>query len=1032
MPRRFSIIILSFLIVFSAISQDSIRKTELVNLENKLLQSTPEDKLDILFQLTDKYLSIDTEKAKEYSLQAIYLAKDMQDTVNLLKFYEKLGDIYFELNGYNKAIDYYKKAIALQELTSRDTNLVNLLWVTANACQKSGQYEKAESFLLDALAMVEKKNLYTHLATIYFNLGNTYHSAGKFHEAIQYLKQAQKEIEGGASDVALADVLNNLGIIYYDIGSYEKALDYYLMALDYYEANENNEGIAGILNNIGIVYYDWGNKEKALEYYQKSLRMYQENENFSGLAGSYNNIGIIYSEWDQNELAINYYKKSIDIYNEFEDSLGVSYPLNNIGESYAELGKYDSAFAYLFHALELEKKFGNILGVSESLQAIGNVYYQKKNFSQALSYNNRSFIIADSAKFKSVLKTNYELFYKIYNEQNDYKKALQYFTKFEALKDSAFNDMFLQQLSNLQVKHEIDRREQERKLFENEYQKKEHELITQRTYLIVIFILMIIFGVLVYFDIKSKMKANEKLKLANAELTEQKSKLSDALISLTKSEAKYRNLVENSHTGILYIDAGGHIIEVNKQLLKILGSPGEEETKKINILEYEPLIKLGLTEEIVQSIKTGNIIFNEKHYQTKWEKNINVKYSITPIKGQDGNVNSLILNIEDISKAKETERLKYESEEKYRILVENSLQAMVIIQDNRLIFGNSQFEKLTHYKLEELSAKGRMWLKMLIYPDDFKRSIRNVIDAVQGMEKTAKHEYRIVRKDGKIRWIDTLGSVINYQGKRAILLVAVDITERKISEQILINSEKKLKEANAMKDKFFSIVAHDLKNPFSSILGFSNLLYEAYENFEEKQRKTFIKNICESAENTFKLLQNLLEWSRTQTGTIEYNPKLININQLVKENLGIFKSSLQHKKITTQVDIPEGANAWADENMINTVLRNLISNAIKFTKVGGSIKVSAIIEGDNITINVRDNGIGIEKENIVKLFRIDDQHRSTGTLNETGSGLGLLLCKEFVEKNHGHIKAESTRGEGSVFSFTLQNKKPEQVLLENN
>ncbi|MEZ5083159.1 MAG: tetratricopeptide repeat protein [Bacteroidales bacterium] len=1025
MPRRILILIVSIIFVCSAVPcQESDSTGKLLKLENQLLQSSSEEKFEILFQLADKYFAVDTEKAKEYSMQAIHMAKDIQDSANLLRFYHKLGEIYFKLNRHKHAIDYYKKAIAIQEITVKDTNLLNLLIDVSDACQASGQYEEAESFLLDALAITEKNKAIPYKAYIYFYLGNIYHSAGKFQEAIRYLKLAENEIEQGSKFASMPNVLNNLGIIYYDIGAFDKALEYYLKAIDIYESNGNKTGVAGILNNIGIIYYDWGNKEKALEYYQKSLRIEQDLDDYAGIAGSYNNIGIIYSEWDQNELAITYYKKALDLYFTLDDSLMASYPQNNIGESYAELGFYDSAFVYLKQALELEQKFGNILGVAESLQSIGNVHYMQKNYRLALNYNQRSFQIADSAKFSSVLKANYELFYKIYNDQNDYKKALDYFIIYETLKDSAYNEMFLQQLANLQIKHEIDRREQERKLFENEFRKKEQELISQRTYLIAIFILMIIFGMLVYYDIKSKIKANEKLKVTNAELTDQKAKLSDALIKLKKSETKYRNLVENSPTGILYIDSKGNVIEVNKQLLKILGSPGEEETKIINCLEFEPLKQIGLTDEILESINTGKIIFNEKHYHTKWGKNINVKYSITPIKGHDGMVNSLIINIEDISAAKESERLKYESEEKYRILVENSLQAMVIIQDNRLIFGNSQFEKLTHYRLEELSAKGGAWLKLIIYPEDFKRSIRNVLDAIQGTERTLKHEYRIVRKDGKIRWIDTLGSVIMYQGNRAILLVAVDITERKLSEEILINSEKKLKEANAMKDKFFSIVAHDLKNPFSSILGFSNLLYEAYENFEEKQRKTFIKNICEAAENTFKLLQNLLEWSRTQTGNIEYDPKMINLYHLVNENLNIFKSSLTNKKITTQTDVPPGSTAFADENMINTVLRNLISNAIKFTNIEGSIKISVISEGDTVNVNVRDNGIGIDEENLSKLFRIDDQYRSPGTLNEAGSGLGLLLCKEFIEINHGQIKAESIRGDGSIFSFSLPRNKP--------
>jgi two-component system sensor histidine kinase/response regulator len=197
------------------------------------------------------------------------------------------------------------------------------------------------------------------------------------------------------------------------------------------------------------------------------------------------------------------------------------------------------------------------------------------------------------------------------------------------------------------------------------------------------------------------------------------------------------------------------------------------------------------------------------------------------------------------------------------------------------------------------------------------------------------------------------------------------------------------------------------------------LLYEAYENFDESQRKNFIKNICEASESTFKLLQNLLDWSRTQTGNIDFHPTVIDLSIIANEYMSLLRSSAEGKQITLKMNIPFNTIAFADENMIKTVVRNLLSNAVKFTNSGGKVEITAKKNHDKITICVIDNGVGIEEENLRKIFRIDEHYRTTGTSNEMGTGLGLILCREFVEKNNGKIWAESKPGEGSTFCFML-------------
>jgi len=232
-----------------------------------------------------------------------------------------------------------------------------------------------------------------------------------------------------------------------------------------------------------------------------------------------------------------------------------------------------------------------------------------------------------------------------------------------------------------------------------------------------------------------------------------------------------------------------------------------------------------------------------------------------------------------------------------------------------------------------------------------------------------------------------------------------------------LNAE--LKEVNSTKDKFFSIVAHDLRTPFNSLIVLTGLLIEEYDLFTETERKEFIQQIKESSENTFSLLQNLLDWSRSQTGKQEINKEVLDLKSLVSKTIKLLKTNAENKKINVIDNIQRGTTAFVDKNMISTVLLNLISNAIKFTPENGEVEVSLVQEKKKIEIMVSDTGVGIPNANLDKLFTIDHKIQTKGTANEKGTGLGLILCKEFVEKNGGKIWVNSKEGKGTQFHFTL-------------
>ncbi|MFP4544507.1 MAG: response regulator [Candidatus Kapaibacterium sp.] len=235
----------------------------------------------------------------------------------------------------------------------------------------------------------------------------------------------------------------------------------------------------------------------------------------------------------------------------------------------------------------------------------------------------------------------------------------------------------------------------------------------------------------------------------------------------------------------------------------------------------------------------------------------------------------------------------------------------------------------------------------------------------------------------------------------------------------LLETRDKLQNANASKDKFFSIISHDLRGPFSGFIGLSELLADEIEILEPKEISNIAQSMNTAAKRLFNLLENLLEWSRTQMGRMEYYPMNIDIAEAADRAIQLMQNNIEDKKISVSSNVKKGLQVMADNNMLNTIFRNLLGNAIKFTPAGGEIEISAEMNGNTVHISVKDSGIGISENDIKKLFRIDQKFSTPGTNNEYGTGLGLILCRELVEKQGGSISAVSEKGKGSAFTFTL-------------
>lgn len=235
----------------------------------------------------------------------------------------------------------------------------------------------------------------------------------------------------------------------------------------------------------------------------------------------------------------------------------------------------------------------------------------------------------------------------------------------------------------------------------------------------------------------------------------------------------------------------------------------------------------------------------------------------------------------------------------------------------------------------------------------------------------------------------------------------------------LKKAKEELQELNYTKDKFFSLIAHDLRSPISAFCSVLDALESDFDEYEDNEKMEIISSMNKSANTLKNFLNNLLIWSRTQLGKVDFNLESVKIDQLIEEALSVCRLSAENKNIALEIICPDNIAIKVDPNLVVTVIRNLVTNAIKFTNDNGIIIIKCTDENNFIEISVIDNGIGIRPENIDKLFRLDKSFTNKGTKGEEGSGLGLILCSEFVEMHGGKIRVESVLGEGSTFSFTL-------------
>jgi len=668
--------------------------------------------------------------------------------------------------------------------------------------------------------------------------------------------------------------------------------------------------------------------------------------------------------------------------------------LNQISQKYLD-NLPDSSLIYSKKALKLGEQLNFRSGIENSLFLIGRASYNKNLFKESLSYYNKIFRIANPKKDKILLvKTNYEYGIGLYYLAQ-YNEALSYFYKARKQAQAVDDNMYLASST------------------------------------LMIGTVLSILG-----------KDNEAIKyefeaLAVSEKNSDTKGIADACIEIGNI---YDTMKNQAKAILYYLRVENLYKEINDQwnlqiVNECIGDIYEERQDHKTALEYyfkaikfayntKNQIAIGEAESNI-----GRIYSNLKEYDKSISYNKKALASLEQTQDSIRTLMALVnigysyLKLGSIDQA--IHYLNYGLKRAIELKSYDDISSCYKYLSNAFEKKNNFKKSLEYFKLYKSSndsvyniARSKQILDVQTKYETEEEKNENII-----LKKDEALQHEIIKRQYTVLVVVLISFILMLI--IAVLLFRLNSQKKKLNIQLVDQKKEiedyaaKLNELNATKDKFLTIIAHDLKNPFHAIIGITNLLVTDPHELSDEDKVLTYRMIHETSKNAYALLGNLLQWAQSQTGRIKFVPEQIYLKELIAKNILLFQSSADAKSINLHIKVPDDLMVTADKNMIDAVIRNLLNNAIKFTDRDGSVNLYTNIEDGKALVSVEDNGIGISKDDIESLFKIDLVHSMQGTNKESGSGLGLLLCKEFVTRNSGDIYIKSEIGKGSVFSFSL-------------
>lgn len=930
------------------------------SLQYEISKTTGAPKARLELDLAEVLSSTDAEAALKQASTAENTAIRFQDRRTEVQAVQLQADIHLQQQAYSDARTLFNSAISLADKYGQLEDKSNAINGIGKIYLRTGKLTDAIEYFNRGLQMREKLQLWDLASNSHNNIGIVYREMGSLDSARIFFGLSYKLAVKTNNFKQQAEALNNMAGVYWKEGELNRAIELYEQSLVLREKTGDLQLVARSLNNIGSVYKDLSNYEKSLRYHLQALGIKREIESKSDIAYSLNSIGSVYLKLNRPDSAILYYQQALAIHQQLKMSAEMANSYDNLALAYQASKKYQEAIDHYSHAQKLREAIGNQAAISNTANLIGNLYLETMQFDKALEQYYLSLTIREQIDRRDLVGQSLNNIGLLFRNLKNYPKALQYFEQSLSIYTELKNNILCA------------------------YQ---HTIIGGT-----------------YWEMKDHAKALHHYGLS---------------LGLQKNIGDKRNIANTfKNIGITYKDAGNHA--------KAIGSYREAISLFKSIRDS---VGYAWTE-----LYLGNVYKDAKRYPQAIDA-YRLAERLFASTGHLAGTAAVKLTIAELNLVlnQQTEALAS---------LDQAYHTAEKIADREMMLKSSQL-------LTETFAR------MGNYPVAYKyqiihAAIKDSIAATETIKRLADLQisYEIEKKDAQIdrmqkentiralsnqRWLVILLSIL---GVLAVSLGATVLIYRhkaansrklerlnadlhKLNES-LKRSEANLAHANMTKSKFFSIIAHDLKNPFSSFIGLTDMLIENYHVMSDEKKIKFLENLNTSASKTFFLLENLLDWSRSETTRIRFMPEDIAMKDIVEDVFELQKSTAAHQHIYLVTHIDDSVAIRGDRNMLKTVVRNLVSNAIKFTPENGMVTISATDEGEHYSIHIADTGRGISPESLPKLFDKQYDNRTIESGKEQkGSGLGLLLCKEFIDKHRSRIWVESELGKGSTFSFSV-------------
>ncbi len=801
------------------------------------------------------------------------------------------------------------------------------------------------------------------------NLGIVYRDNHEYEQALRYLDRASELFLENSMQKNHIEVLFISGSIFAKQGNFEQAVNQLQKAAERADEIENDSLKARSFSHLTLLYRDKGAFKEALENERKAAELHRNTNNMTALAASFNLQGSIYWRMNNFSEAEKTYLKAIHLRQEINDDVARAKSMENLARVYKDWQRVNKADSITQLAVLIYRKNGDSLGVASAYKNLGNIFFEQNNLIKAMHFYLKALKIYEAVNNTDGIVSIQKNLGTIYEQIGDYQKSLEYYHIALEKEEEDDDILGVAYMENLIGKclMKMARYDEALKSYNSalrRYKNLGHEKNMAVTYNL----------------------------MGDAYFQQENTEMALRMFGESKEHAHnardfWRISTEWNNIGNVYLATNNHpkamhafqsAYAINKEIDNDFGTAlcGRKIGEIHDHFHNEDSAFFYLDE----SLRIGESIANKELIK-------NASFALYKFFEDRQNYKQALIHYRHFSEVSDS--IYRESNSDY--MAELQLSQKILEKDNLINQYLNDRDILlaeNHLKRVQLIKKNAVQYVLIV-----------VVVASLIISFLLFNRYRLKR-----RYADKLDEQIRIIGN---------------TNNALADSEAQLLSINATKNKFFSVLAHDLRNPLTGIITASTTLQNNYETFEDRQKKGFIEIINASARQLENLVTNLLHWSKTQTGHGTFQPVKLNLRERIEEVFKFSEINASKKDIEMKHGLDGSENVYADKEMLTTVIRNLVSNAIKYSNDGGNIKVYAIPEEDVYVISVTDTGIGISPGNLKKLFKFDEKISTYGTDDEVGSGLGLLLSKEFVEKNGGKIWVDKTSKQGTTFKFTV-------------